>query len=109
LRLIPGTAAKTQAVGQRGTYEKTVTLRHGRKLKRMIDAEFGMRAMLTRDDDYVPSRACRRPAASKPTFQSIHADAFASRGRGARRVRVVRKRRDELGCEMARAWRTRPI
>src|SRR5512137_1272600 len=40
------------AVGRRGTYEKNVVLAIARKLKTMIDAEPGMRAMLTRDDDY---------------------------------------------------------
>jgi len=67
------------AIGRRGTYEKTVTLAIARKLKAILDAEPGMRAMLTRDDDYfVPLRArvqkARRVQAD--LFISIHADAF---------------------------------
>ncbi|MEP6678873.1 MAG: N-acetylmuramoyl-L-alanine amidase [Betaproteobacteria bacterium] len=67
------------AIGRRGTYEKHVTLAIARKLKAIFDAEPGMRAMLTRDDDYfVPLRArvqkARRVQAD--LFISIHADAF---------------------------------
>src|SRR5208283_1428894 len=40
------------AIGRRGTYEKNVTLAIARKLKTQLDAAPGMRAMLTRDDDY---------------------------------------------------------
>ena len=40
------------AIGRRGTYEKNVTLAIARKLRSLIDGEPGMRAMLTRDDDY---------------------------------------------------------
>jgi len=67
------------AIGRRGTYEKNVTLAIARRLKSILDAEPGMRAMLTRDDDYfVPLRArvqkARRVQAD--LFISIHADAF---------------------------------
>jgi N-acetylmuramoyl-L-alanine amidase len=75
------------AVGQRGTYEKNVTLAIGRKLKRIIDAEPGMRAMLTRDDDYYVPLAARVQKARRveaDLFVSIHADAFReSRARGS--------------------------
>ena len=67
------------AVGRRGTYEKNVTLAIGRKLKRIIDAEPGMRAMLTRDDDYYVPLAARVQKARRvqaDLFVSIHADAF---------------------------------
>src|SRR5271169_4136813 len=40
------------AIGRRGTYEKQITLSIARKLKDQLDAQPGMRAMLTRDDDY---------------------------------------------------------
>jgi N-acetylmuramoyl-L-alanine amidase len=69
------------AIGRRGTYEKNVTLAIARKLKALIDDEPGMRAMLTRDDDYfVPLRVrvqkARRVQAD--LFISIHADAFTT-------------------------------
>jgi len=67
------------AIGHRGTYEKTVVLAIGRKLKRVLDANANMRVMLTRNDDfYVPLaervRKARRVQAD--LFVSIHADAF---------------------------------
>jgi N-acetylmuramoyl-L-alanine amidase len=67
------------AIGRGGTYEKTVVLAIGRKLKHILDADPGMRAMLTRNDDfYVPLaervRKARRVQAD--LFVSIHADAF---------------------------------
>jgi len=75
------------AIGRRGTYEKTVTLAIGRKLKRLIDAEPGMRAMLTRDDDYYVPLAARVQKARRvqaDLFVSIHADAFReARARGS--------------------------
>jgi N-acetylmuramoyl-L-alanine amidase len=75
------------AVGRRGTLEKDVTLAIGRKLKRLIDAEAGMRAMLTRDDDYYVPLAARVQKARRveaDLFVSIHADAFREpRARGS--------------------------
>ncbi|MCB1887229.1 MAG: N-acetylmuramoyl-L-alanine amidase [Rhodocyclaceae bacterium] len=67
------------AVGRRGSYEKNVTLSIARRLKAKIDAQPGMRAVLTRDGDYfVPLyhrvRKARRVRAD--LFVSIHADAF---------------------------------
>jgi N-acetylmuramoyl-L-alanine amidase len=67
------------AIGRRGTYEKNVTLAIGKKLKRLIDAQRGMRAMLTRDADYfVPlaTRVQRARRVEADLFVSIHADAF---------------------------------
>ena len=67
------------AIGRRGTYEKHVTLAIGRKLKRLVDADPGMRAMLTRDDDYFVPLATRVHKARRveaDLFVSIHADAF---------------------------------
>ena len=51
-----------------------------RKLKGMIDAEPGMRAVLTRDDDYYVPLATRVQKARRvqaDLFMSIHADAFS--------------------------------
>ena len=67
------------ALGRGGTYEKDVTLAIARKLKRRIDKEPNMRALLIRDGDYfLPLRArvekARRVRAD--LLVSIHADAF---------------------------------
>src|SRR4029453_11141798 len=70
------------AIGQRGTYEKHVALAIARKLKVLLDAEPGMRAMMTRDDDYyVPlaARVRKAQAVQADLFVSIHADAFRAR------------------------------
>ncbi len=70
------------AIGQRGTYEKNVVLAIARKLRALLDAEPGMRAMMTRDDDYyVPlaSRVKKAQAVQADLFVSIHADAFRER------------------------------
>ena len=67
------------AVGRRGSYEKNVTLKIARLLKRKIDSEPGMRAVLTRDGDYfVPlqTRVHKARAVKADLFLSIHADAF---------------------------------
>jgi N-acetylmuramoyl-L-alanine amidase len=67
------------AIGRRGTYEKNVVLGIARKLKAMINAEPGMRATLTRDDDhFVPlaMRVKKAQAVKADLFVSIHADAF---------------------------------
>ena len=67
------------AVGRAGSYEKNVTLSIARRLKRKIDAEPGMRAVLTRDGDYfVPlhQRVTRARRVRADLFVSIHADAF---------------------------------
>ncbi len=75
------------AVGPRGTYEKHVVLAIAKRLKARLDAGNGMRAMLTRDDDYfVPlaDRVARARRAHADLFVSIHADAFReARARGS--------------------------
>ncbi len=71
----------------RRTYEKTVVLQIARRLARIIDAEPGMRAVLTRDGDYyIPLRKRMEIARAKRAdlFVSIHADAFHDpRAKGA--------------------------
>ncbi len=67
------------AVGAAGSYEKNVTLSIARRLKRKLDAEPNMRAVLTRDGDYfVPlgQRVTRARRVGADLFVSIHADAF---------------------------------
>jgi N-acetylmuramoyl-L-alanine amidase len=69
------------AVGQRGTREKNVTLAIARRLRSLIDAQPGMRAFLTRDDDYfVPltTRVQKARRVRADLFISIHADAFTT-------------------------------
>jgi N-acetylmuramoyl-L-alanine amidase len=69
------------AIGHRGTYEKQITLSIARKLKDQLDAQPGMRAMLTRDDDYfVPleGRVQKAHQVQADLFISIHADAFTT-------------------------------
>jgi N-acetylmuramoyl-L-alanine amidase len=70
------------AIGKRGTREKDVALEIARKLKARIDAEPGMRAILTRDGDYyVAHRERMRLAHEKQAdlFVSIHADSVRDR------------------------------
>ncbi len=67
------------ATGVHGVKEKDVTLAMARELKRMIDAEPGMRAVLIRKgDEFIPLE--ERPKIAKrkhaDLFISIHADAF---------------------------------
>ena len=69
------------AVGRRGTFEKIVTLAIARRLKALIDAEPGMRTMLTRDDDYYVALNARVQKARRvqaDLFISVHADAFTT-------------------------------
>ena len=69
------------AIGRRGTYEKNVTLAIARKLKTLLNDESGMRAVLTRDDDYfVPlgDRVQKARRVRADLFVSIHADAFTT-------------------------------
>lgn len=75
------------AIGPSGLYEKDVALAIAMKLRARINAQPGMRAMLTREADYfVPLhervRKARRVQAD--LFVSIHADAFMNpQARGA--------------------------
>jgi N-acetylmuramoyl-L-alanine amidase len=69
------------AIGAGGSQEKFVVLEIAKRLKRKIDSIPGMRAMLTRDDDYfvplhVRVQKARRVQAD--LFLSIHADAFVN-------------------------------
>ncbi len=70
------------AIGKRRTREKDVVLRIARELKKAIDSETGMQAVLTRDGDYyIPLRGRYEKArkARADLFVSIHADAFRKR------------------------------
>ncbi|MGD9021891.1 MAG: N-acetylmuramoyl-L-alanine amidase [Lysobacterales bacterium] len=70
------------AIGRNKTREKDVVLQISREIKRAIDAEPGMRAVLTRDGDYyIPLRGRYEKArkARADLFVSVHADAFKNR------------------------------
>lgn len=63
----------------RGTREKAITLQIAKRLKRLIDAQPGMRAVLTRTGDYyvgLRKRMALARAQRADLFVSIHADAF---------------------------------
>ncbi len=67
------------AKGRRGSYEKDVTLSIAQRLRKLVDAEPNMRAVMTRDGDYfVPLHARIEKArrAKADLFVSIHADAY---------------------------------
>jgi N-acetylmuramoyl-L-alanine amidase len=67
------------AHGRGGTREKDVTLHIARKLKGLVDAQPGMRGVLTRDGDYfvaLHERVNRARRVRADLFVSIHADAF---------------------------------
>jgi N-acetylmuramoyl-L-alanine amidase len=84
------------AIGKAGTREKTVALAVARKLAEQINAEPGMRAVLTRTGDYfVPFRERIRRARVQQAdlFVSIHADAFINREVRGSSVYVLSTRR----------------
>ncbi|MBX3703868.1 MAG: N-acetylmuramoyl-L-alanine amidase [Steroidobacteraceae bacterium] len=84
------------AIGRDGTREKTVVLAVAKKLAARINAEPGMRAVLTRDGDYfVPFRERIRRAREQQAdlFISIHADAFVNRSVRGSSVYVLSTRR----------------
>jgi N-acetylmuramoyl-L-alanine amidase len=69
------------ASGKRGTHEKNVVLEIAKALAARINAEPGMKAVLTRDGDYFISlkeRTLRARRAKADLFVSIHADAIAN-------------------------------
>jgi N-acetylmuramoyl-L-alanine amidase len=75
------------AIGPSGLYEKHVALAIAQKLRARINAQPGMRAMLTRESDYfVPlhERVNKARKVQADLFVSIHADAFMNpQARGA--------------------------
>ncbi len=67
------------AIGYHGTREKEVVLQIARRLQRMVEAEPGMRPLMTRDGDYYVSLRERSALAREnqaDLFISLHADAF---------------------------------
>jgi N-acetylmuramoyl-L-alanine amidase len=83
------------AIGMHGTREKDVTLAIARALERYIDAEPGMRAVLTRNGDYfVPLRDRMRRARAQQAdlFVSIHADSIRDRAVDGSSVYILSQR-----------------
>lgn len=79
----PGHGGKdVGAVGASGVMEKDLTLAVAKELKRQIDAQPGMRAVLTRDGDYFVSLT-KRPQIARElnadVFLSLHADSYKDR------------------------------
>ncbi|MCC2617708.1 N-acetylmuramoyl-L-alanine amidase [Aestuariibacter halophilus] len=69
------------SIGRGGTYEKNITLSVAKKLQALVDAQQGMRAVMTRTGDYYISPNERPELARKhkaDLFVSIHADAFTT-------------------------------
>lgn len=67
------------AIGRKGTREKNVVLEIARRLEKQINAQPGMRAILTRDNDFFLTHRERMKRARDQRadfFVSIHADAF---------------------------------
>lgn len=67
------------AKGRRGSYEKDVTLSIAKRLRKLVDAEPNMRAVMTRDGDYFVPLHMRIEKARRvkaDLFISIHADAY---------------------------------
>jgi N-acetylmuramoyl-L-alanine amidase len=83
------------AIGRGRTHEKIVTLQIARRLKALIDAEPGMRAVLTRDGDYYVGLRKRMQIAREQRadlFVSIHADAFRDKRVHGSSVYVLSRR-----------------
>ncbi|HSA69796.1 MAG TPA: N-acetylmuramoyl-L-alanine amidase [Burkholderiales bacterium] len=67
------------AIGRGGSREKDITLDITRRLKKLVDADPNMRALLTRDGDYflpLGARVEKARAVKADLLVSIHADAF---------------------------------
>lgn len=83
------------AIGKNGTREKDVVLAIARELAAKIDAEPGMRAVLTRSGDYfVPLRDRMRRARAQQAdlFVSIHADSIRDRSIDGSSVYILSQR-----------------
>ena len=83
------------AIGKNGTREKDVVLAIARALALKVNAEPGMRAVLTRDGDYfVPLRDRMRRARADQAdlFVSIHADAIRDRSVDGSSVYILSQR-----------------
>src|SRR5271170_6099599 len=83
------------AIGKNGTREKDVVLAIARALAQRVDAEPGMKAVLTRNGDYfVPLRDRMRRARAQQAdlFVSIHADSIRDRSVNGSSVYILSQR-----------------
>jgi N-acetylmuramoyl-L-alanine amidase len=83
------------AIGQHGTREKDVVLAIARELALKVNAEAGMKAVLTRNGDYfVPLRDRMRRARAQQAdlFVSIHADSIRDRSIDGSSVYILSQR-----------------
>ena len=91
------------SIGPAGTFEKHITLSIAKRLQAMVDAEKGMRAIMTRSGDYYLSPNKRPEIARQKKADlliSIHADAFTQpqpRG-GSVWVLSMRRAATQLWC-----------
>lgn len=83
------------AIGRNGTREKDVVLAIARALAKRVNAEPGMRAILTRDQDefiQLRDRIVRARTAKADLFVSIHADSIRNRDVSGSSVYVLSER-----------------
>lgn len=83
------------AIGSSGLQEKDVALSLARKLAKLINAEHGYRAVMTRDGDYylpLRERINRARKAQADLFVSVHANALKNRSMRGSAVYVVSPR-----------------
>jgi N-acetylmuramoyl-L-alanine amidase len=83
------------AIGKNGTREKDVVLAIARSLAQQVNAEPGMKAVLTRDGDYfveLRDRMRRARAQQADLFVSIHADAVRDRAVDGSSVYILSQR-----------------
>jgi N-acetylmuramoyl-L-alanine amidase len=83
------------AIGKNGTREKDVVLAIAKVLAQLVDAEPGMKAVLTRNGDYfVPLRDRMRRARAQQAdlFVSIHADSIRDRSVDGSSVYILSQR-----------------
>jgi N-acetylmuramoyl-L-alanine amidase len=83
------------AIGKNGTREKDVVLAIARALAQRVNAEPGMRAVLTRDGDYfveLRDRMRRARAQQADLFVSIHADSIRDRSVDGSSVYILSQR-----------------
>lgn len=82
-------------IGHAGVQEKDVTLAIARRLARRIDAQPGMRAVLTRDGDYfveLRQRTVKARQAQADLFVSIHCNSYKDRDMRGTAVYVLSDR-----------------
>ncbi|MCK9510407.1 MAG: N-acetylmuramoyl-L-alanine amidase [Pigmentiphaga sp.] len=83
------------AIGPGGTYEKNVVLAIAKRVHQRLNAQSGVRALLTRDGDYfVPlnTRVLKARQAQADLFISIHADAAPRRSANGASVYALSQR-----------------